>query len=177
MFWAKGAAIDTIDRLCENETMSLSTKDIGVSDRPQTPYDRIGGRAVIAVMVDHFYDLMDANPDYKALRAMHAPDLSPMRESLTDFLVAWMGGPRDWFEKRPGTCIMSAHGGYPGMTGKTAAQWVAAMKEAAELAVPDDRVFTDNMVAALSNMARSMAARAEDARTQNDGESVADAHG
>lgn len=144
--------------------MSLSTKDIGVQDRPMTPFDRIGGRAVVAVLVDHFYDIMDAKPDYAALRAMHAADLTPMRESLTDFLVAWMGGPRDWFEKRPGACIMSAHGGYPGMTAKTAAQWLAAMKEAAELTLPDDTVFAENMVAALSNMARSMAARADDAR-------------
>ncbi len=172
MFWAKGLAIASLVAVCERKAMSLSTKDIGVTDaqkdRPQTPFDRIGGRPVIAVMVNHFYDIMDENPDYKALRAMHAPDLSPMRESLTDFLTAWMGGPRDWFEKRPGACIMSAHGAYPGMTGKTAAQWVAAMKEAAELAVPEDRVFTDNMIAALSNMARSMAARAEDARKAED---------
>ena len=149
--------------------MSLAS----VTERPQTPFDRIGGREVIAVMVDHFYDIMDANPDYKALRAMHAPDLAPMRESLTDFLTAWMGGPRDWFEKRPGACIMSAHGGYPGMSAKTMAQWVAAMKEAAELAVPEDSVFTDNMIAALSNMARSMAARADDQRASQSEEADA----
>ena len=150
------------------KSQSDSASQGATLERLNTPYTRIGGRPVIAVMVDHFYDVMDANPDYKALRAMHAADLTPMRESLTDFLTAWMGGPRDWFEKRPGACIMSAHGTYPGMTGKTAAQWVAAMKEAAELAVPDDRVFTYNMIAALSNMARSMAARAEDARRGGD---------
>ena len=150
--------------------MSLSN----LADAPtrlNTPFTRIGGRDVIAVMVNHFYDIMDESPDYAALRAMHAADLTPMRESLTDFLTAWMGGPRDWFDKRPGACIMSAHGGYPGMTMKTATQWVSAMKEAAERTVPDDREFTDNMVAAFANMARSMAARADDAR-----KGVADAH-
>lgn len=164
MFWAKGAAIAIIALCCERKSMSLAS----VTDRPQTPFDRIGGRDVIAVMVDHFYDIMDANPAYKALRAMHAPDLGPMRESLTDFLSAWMGGPRDWFDKHPGACIMSAHAHYPGLTQKTADQWVAAMKEAAELAVPDDPIFTENMVGALSNMAKGMQARAEMVRAEGD---------
>ena len=63
---------------------------------------------------------------------MHAADLSPMRESLTDFLMAWMGGPRDWFEKRPGACVMSAHRALEGMNYATATQWVLAMQQAAK---------------------------------------------
>ena len=164
MFWAKGLAIASLVAVCERKAMSLSTKDIGVTDaqkdRPQTPFDRIGGRPVIAVMVNHFYDIMDENPDYKALRAMHAPDLSPMRESLTDFLTAWMGGPRDWFEKRPGACVMSMHRALPGMDMRVATQWVLAMKQAAEETVPEDREFTDNMIAAMAGMSKSMAINA-----------------
>ena len=47
-------------------------------------------------------DLMEADPAYETLRALHAADLSPMRDSLSDFLMAWLGGPRDWFVQRPG---------------------------------------------------------------------------
>ena len=51
--------------------------------KPVLPFDRIGGREPIQRMVDRFYDLMESEPDFAELRAMHAPDLSPMRESLT----------------------------------------------------------------------------------------------
>jgi hemoglobin len=128
--------------------------------RPQLPFERVGGREAIARMVNRFYDLMDAEPAYAGLRAMHAPDLSPMRESLTDFLMAWMGGPRDWFERRPGACIMSAHRRLPGISMATATQWVLAMKQAAEETLPDDPEFTASMMSALAGICRAMAANA-----------------
>lgn len=96
---------------------------------PPSPYEMVGGREQVARLVDHFYDLMDSDPAYGTLRAMHAPDLSPMRKSLTGFLTGWLGGPRDWFEENPGKCMMSAHSSL-GVTRETADQWVAAMTRA-----------------------------------------------
>lgn len=128
--------------------------------RPQLPFDRIGGREPIARMVNRFYDLMESEPDFAELRAMHAPDLTPMRESLTDFLMAWMGGPRDWFEKRPGACIMSAHRALDGMNFATATQWVLAMQQAAKETIPGDPDFVDSMVSAFASMSKGMAANA-----------------
>jgi hemoglobin len=120
-----------------------------------SPYERIGQRPVIAAMVERFYDLMEGDPAYAELRAMHAPDLKPMSASLTDFLMAWMGGPRDWFEARPGACMMSAHSKL-GVTRQTAEQWVDAMRRAA-LDTVEDTVFVDAMMDAFSNMAMGMA--------------------
>ena len=128
--------------------------------KPQLPFDRIGGREPIARMVNRFYDLMESEPDFAELRAMHAPDLAPMRESLTDFLMAWMGGPRDWFEKRPGGCIMSAHRALDGMNFAVATQWVLAMQQAAKETIPGDPDFVDNMVSAFASMSKGMAANA-----------------
>ena len=125
---------------------------------PATPYDRIGGKAVIAQMVERFYDLLDSDPAFAKLRAMHAPDLTPMRGSLTDFLMAWMGGPRDWFEQRPGACMMSAHKSV-GVTRETAEQWVSAMRRAAEETL-DDPAFVDAMVDAFQQMSMGMARNA-----------------
>jgi hemoglobin len=122
---------------------------------PKTPFDRIGGRAPIAAMVERFYDLMDSDADYAPLRAMHAPDLTPMRGSLTDFLMAWMGGPRDWFEARPGACMMSAHKSV-GVTRETAEQWVEAMQRAARDTL-DDPPFVEAMTDAFRQMAMGMA--------------------
>ncbi|MEQ1550994.1 group II truncated hemoglobin [Sphingorhabdus sp.] len=128
--------------------------------KPQLPFDRIGGREPIARMVNRFYDLMESEPDFSELRAMHAPDLTPMRESLTDFLMAWMGGPRDWFEKRPGACIMSAHRALDGMNFAVATQWVLAMQQAAKETIPGDPDFVDSMVSAFASMSKGMAANA-----------------
>lgn len=134
---------------------------------PSTPFDRIGGRAEIAALVDRFYDLMDGEPDFAALRAIHAPDLTPMRGSLTDFLMAWMGGPRDWFDARPGACIMSAHGRLPGIDQVTGEQWIACMTRAAEPLRARDPDFAAAMLDALADMSRGMAARGQrgEART------------
>lgn len=68
---------------------------------------RIGGAETIRALVDRFYDVMDTDPAYVRLRALHADDLAPMRNSLTGFLSGWLGGPRDWFAS--GKCVMGAH--------------------------------------------------------------------
>jgi hemoglobin len=137
--------------------MSNAMTDAHISSKKQLPFDRIGGREPIRRLVNRFYDLMDTEPDFAELRAMHAADLEPMRESLTDFLMAWMGGPRDWFEKRPGACIMSAHRGYKGMNFAVATQWVLAMQQAAKETIPADPDFVTSMVSSFAGMAKSMA--------------------
>lgn len=92
-----------------------------------TPYEMIGGTKMVRAIVDRFYDLMLENPHFAELRALHASDLTPMRESLTGFLTAWLGGPRDWFVHNPGKCVMSVHAGIA-VTPPTARQWADAMR-------------------------------------------------
>lgn len=140
--------------------MSLSPALATIRKKPVTPFERMGGREPVARLANRFYDLMESEPDLRELRAMHAPDLAPMRESLTDFLVAWMGGPRDWFDKNPGACIMSAHSGMRGMGAETARQWMAAMTRAAEDVIPDAEL-RNSMLASMASMGRTMARRAE----------------
>ena len=122
--------------------------------RPRTAYDLLGGKPVVRRLVDRFYDLMETDPAFGELRALHAPDLAPMRDSLTDFLVAWLGGPRDWFEQRPGICMMSAHRNVA-ITESSARQWAEAMTRAIADSV-DDRALADRMAQALSSMALGM---------------------
>jgi hemoglobin len=92
-----------------------------------SPYELIGGREPVQKLVDRFYDLMDKDPAYAALRALHAPDLAPMRSSLAGFLTGWLGGPRDWFTS--GRCMMSAHASLA-IDQTTSAQWTNAMARA-----------------------------------------------
>ena len=60
---------------------------------PLTPYDLAGGEPVVQKLVDRFYDLMDQDPDYYAIRKLHPPTLDGSREKLFKFLMGWLGGP------------------------------------------------------------------------------------
>jgi hemoglobin len=118
------------------------------------PFDEIGGAEPVHALVAHFYDLMDQDPAYAALRGLHAPDLGPMRQSLAGFLIGWLGGPRDWFAANPGTCMMSAHRALD-IGPDVAAQWLDAMGRAMDAThVPPD--LAARMNAAFVRMASGM---------------------
>ncbi len=124
---------------------------------PQTPFTLMGGIPTVRRLVDRFYDLMEEDPAYAALRDLHAPDLVPMRASLTSFLTAWLGGPRDWFTERPGACVMSAHSKVA-ITSETATQWKSAMARAlSDTGVDPDLGAQINV--AFARMAQGMAMR------------------
>lgn len=122
-------------------------------DSPRTPYDRLGGSATIRAIANRFYDLMDADPAYADLRAMHAPDLGPMREGLAGFLIGWSGGPRDWFAQ--GKCMFSMHRPMP-ITQATAGQWADAMRRAIGEVVAHDPEMVGAMAGVLEEIALSM---------------------
>ncbi|SMP69862.1 group II truncated hemoglobin [Noviherbaspirillum suwonense] len=62
-------------------------------------YDIIGGEARLRELVDRFYDLMDLEPQFAALRAMHPPSLDGSRDKLFWFLSGWSGGPNHYIER------------------------------------------------------------------------------
>jgi len=121
-----------------------------------SPYERLGGMAVLQRITDRFYDLMDQDPAYTALRAMHAADLGPMRASLPMFLAGWSGGPRDWWETNPGKCMMSMHAPFA-INRETAAQWADAMRQAIADSTPEDAEISASLCDVLSRMALGMA--------------------
>jgi hemoglobin len=121
-----------------------------------SPYERLGGIDVLRRITDRFYDLMDTDTAYKALRDMHAADLGPMRESLPGFLAGWSGGPRQWFEANPGKCMMSMHKPFP-ITRETATQWADCMARAIADVAPDDREIAEGLSQVLKQMALGMA--------------------
>lgn len=65
----------------------------------QSAFDWIGGEAAIRTLVDRFYDLMDLEPGYTALRAAHGATLDSARDKLNWFLCGWMGGPQHYVER------------------------------------------------------------------------------
>lgn len=123
---------------------------------PTSPFERVGGHAAMRAITDRFYDLMDQDPAYAQLRAIHAADLAPMRDALPQFLAGWAGGPRDWFEANPGKCMVSMHAPFP-IGRATAQQWAEAMTRAIAETELADREVGDAMADVLSRMARGMA--------------------
>lgn len=119
-------------------------------------FERIGGHAAMQAITDRFYDLMDQDPAFAELRAIHAADLAPMRESLPLFLAGWAGGPREWFDRNPGKCMVSMHAPFT-ISNQTAVQWADAMRQAIAESTVADRVVADAMSDVLDQMARGMA--------------------
>jgi hemoglobin len=119
-----------------------------------SPFEALGGHPTLQAICNRFYDLMENDPAYADLRAMHAADLAPMRRALPLFLAGWSGGPRDWFEANPGRCMMSLHKPYT-ITPDLGAQWAEAMQRSVADAAPDNAVAR-SMGDALADMARGM---------------------
>lgn len=121
----------------------------------RTAYEILGGKAAVEALVGRFYDIMDQSPAYAELRAMHAPDLGPVRAAFAGFLTGWLGGPRDWLAARGGFCIMSRHAGM-GITKTTSRQWLEAMREAMHDIVVDQHIY-EKMDDAFTRLAEAMA--------------------
>ena len=79
-----------------------------MSDTPQTPYQILGEEG-IRTLTSAFYDIMDTLPEASGLRAMHATNLSPMKEKLAEYLIGWMGGPPLYADKYGTVCMTTPH--------------------------------------------------------------------
>jgi hemoglobin len=76
----------------------MSTEDESESQQP-TPFEQIGGADKLRELVDRFYDLMDLEPEFAGIRAMHPTPLDSSRDKLYWFLSGWMGGPSLYIER------------------------------------------------------------------------------
>lgn len=99
-------------------------------------FERIGGRAGLRILARRFYAIMSEQPAAAGIRAMHKSDLEPISESLAEFLMGWIGGPRDWFMRGDRPCIMSLHRALPIGTSERD-QWLACMQQALVETVED----------------------------------------
>jgi hemoglobin len=111
----------------------------------QTPYQIIGGEDGLRQLVERFYDLMDADPEAAGVRAMHAADLSPMREALFEFLSGAFGGPALYTSRPNAKCMFSAHAPFK-ISAAERDQWMHCMRgalQSLDLDEPVRKIFED----------------------------------
>ena len=70
-------------------------------EEPQqrSTYDLIGGEVRLRELVNCFYDLMELEPEFAGIRAMHPTPLDSSRDKLFWFLSGWLGGPNLYIER------------------------------------------------------------------------------
>jgi hemoglobin len=108
-------------------------------DKPQepTPYERIGGETKVRQLVERFYDLMDLEPRYAALRAVHGSTLEQARQKLAWFLTGWLGGPQHYTDRFGHPRLRMRHMPFTiGILERD--QWLACMDQAMEEVGIDD---------------------------------------
>ena len=92
-------------------------------------FDLLGGEPAVRALVDRFYDLMDLEPDYAALRAVHGSTLDEARDKLFWFLCGWLGGPQHYIERFGHPRLRARHLPFPiGIRERD--QWLACMSQA-----------------------------------------------
>jgi hemoglobin len=101
-------------------------------------FEWIGGEARIKALTQRFYDLMELEPAYKELRAVHGSDLASARDKLFMFLCGWLGGPQHYIERYGHPRLRARH--MPFVIGNLERdQWLACMDQAmGEVGVPEE---------------------------------------
>jgi hemoglobin len=94
-----------------------------------TPFVRLGGESGVRALVDRFYDLMDLEPAYAEIRAMHPGTLDGSRDKLYWFLCGWLGGPDLYVQRHGHPRLRARHLPYAiGIRERD--QWMACMIQA-----------------------------------------------
>ena len=121
----------------------MSATDAGASI-----FERIGGLAVIDRLVESFYRRMDTLPEAGGIRAMHAPDLEPIKTVLKQYLAEWTGGPRLYSPAKGPPRLRQRHMGFKiGEAERDA--WLLCMRGALQETVTEPEVRAEllaNMV-------------------------------
>jgi hemoglobin len=116
-----------------------------------TAFERLGGEAAVRQLVDRFYDLMDLEPAYARLRAIHPTTLDGSRDKLFWFLCGWLGGPSHYIERFGHPRLRARHLPFAiGIAERD--QWLHCMAQAMdELGI--DPHLADRLAAAFFNTA------------------------
>ena len=119
----------------------MTTEDVrtdAATDAEPTVFALIGGEAGLRELVDRFYDLMELEPEFAGIRAMHPPTLDGSRDKLFWFLCGWMGGPDHYIARFGHPRLRARHLPFPIGTSERD-QWLRCMALAMQdVGLPED---------------------------------------
>jgi hemoglobin len=119
-----------------------------------TPYQRIGGEAVLRHLTRRFYEIMDELPETYGIRKIHAEDLTESGQKLFEFLSGWLGGPQLFIDKHGHPMLRRRHFAF--RIGRDERdQWLLCMKLALGEVVAD-APLRDELYGALARLADHM---------------------
>lgn len=103
-----------------------------------TAYELLGGESAVRNLVDRFYDLMELEPEFAELRAMHPASMDGSRDKLFWFLSGWLGGPNLYIERLGHPMLRARHLPFT-IASKERDQWITCMALAMqELGIEDE---------------------------------------
>jgi hemoglobin len=100
-------------------------------------FERVGGAVTIDRLVETFYSRMDVLPEARTIRAMHAPDLGPVKNVLKRYLSEWTGGPKLYSPEKGQPRLRQRHMGFAIGNAERDA-WLKCMRGALAETVADD---------------------------------------
>ena len=136
-----------------------------------TPFARIGGAAGVDRLVEAFYARMDALPEARGVRALHAANLAPTKLILKRYLGEWMGGPPLYSQERGHPRLRMRHIRFPiGEAERDA--WLACMRAALAETVGDGALRDDlfKAFAGLADWMRNQPGNPRESRRAADGD-------
>ena len=98
-------------------------------NQQSTLYELLDGETGVRALVDRFYDLMDLEPAFAGIRAMHPTTLDGSRDKLVWFLSGWTGGPNLFVERFGHPRLRARHLPYAIATDERD-QWLRCMEMA-----------------------------------------------
>ena len=102
------------------------------------PYDLVGGDAGVRALVDAFYDRMDLEDAFAAIRKLHPSSLDGSRDKLYWYLSGWLGGPQHYVERFGHPRLRARHLPFAIAEGERD-QWLACMRMAmSDVGLPED---------------------------------------
>jgi hemoglobin len=116
-----------------------------------TPFRRIGGAPSVDRLVEAFYACMDSLPAARAIRSLHAADLSATKEMLKRYLGEWMGGPPLYSQERGHPRLRQRHLRFKiGEAERDA--WLSCMQQALDEVI-DDIALRDELLGSFAKLA------------------------
>ncbi|MGE3302629.1 MAG: hypothetical protein AB7M12_05895 [Hyphomonadaceae bacterium] len=119
-----------------------------------TLYAQLGEAAGVRRLAQRFYAIMSESPQAAGVRAMHTGDFDTAAEKLTAFLIAWSGGPRDYFDRSEAPGLMRLHRALA-ITADERDQWLWCMRRALSECEASPRTAAQ-MMATFTRIAEAM---------------------